>query len=240
MNEEIDIRFERKRLILAATIPAIILLICWLIKLFEISSGISLSNYGVLPRNLHSLFGIILMPLLHGDYAHLAANSVAFLVLGTGVFYFYRDIAVKVLLFSWLSTGIITWVIGRESYHIGASGLVYAFAGFIFLSGVLRNHFRLMAISLLVVFLYGSMIWGIFPIEPNISWEGHLSGLFTGFVLALIYRSKGPQRPRYSWEEEDDEDDVNESNNEKGAPSNTSATHRISPEYDYKPNENKN
>lgn len=229
MNDSNDTRLERKRLILAATIPFLVMFICWILKLTELALDISFSKYGIYPRDFGSWAGLIMMPLIHGDLAHLTANTVAFLVLGTGVFYFYKDVALRILLFSWLFTGLLTWLIGRESYHIGASGLIYAFSGFIFLSGVLRNHIRLMAISLLVVFVYGSMIWGIFPIEPQVSWEGHLSGLVTGFALALIYRHKGPQRPRYSWEDEDEDDEDN------GNPY-VSSTHNIFPEYEYKEN----
>lgn len=206
MND-IDLRIERKRLIISAVIPVIFLIICWLIKLTELSLDINLSNYSIYPRHWKSLWGIFLMPLLHGDLGHLAANSITFFVLGTGIFYFYREIALKIWGYSWVFTGILTWIIGRESYHIGASGLIYAFAGFLFLSGILRNNLRLMAISLLIVFLYGGMVWGVFPTDTNVSWEGHLSGLIVGFVLAYIYRAKGPQREQYSWELESDEDD---------------------------------
>lgn len=229
MSEDINIQFERKRLILAAAVPLLVLFFCWMLKLIEIGLDISFAHYGIYPRDIGSWPGLIMMPLIHGDFAHLAANTVSFFVLATGVFYFYRDVASKILLISWISTGVLTWIIGRESYHIGASGLVYAFSGFLFLSGVLRNHIRLMAISLLVVFLYGSMIWGIFPIEPGISWEGHLSGLVTGFVLAWFYRKQGPQRLKYSWEEDDDDD---ESDN-TGHP-NISSTHGVLPDYDYR------
>lgn len=202
-----NLKLERKRLIISAVIPLIFLILCWLIKLTELSLDINLANYSIYPRNWKSLYGIILMPFLHGDIAHLAANTATFLILSTGIFYFYKDIALKVWGFAWVFTGLLTWIIGRESYHIGASGIIYAFAGFLFLSGVLRNYTRLMALSLLIVFLYGGMFWGVFPTQPNISWEGHLSGLIVGIVLAIIYRKQGPQREKYSWEIESDEDD---------------------------------
>ncbi|NLA24941.1 MAG: rhomboid family intramembrane serine protease [Bacteroidales bacterium] len=235
MNEVNESKLEGKRLILAATIPILVMFVCWMLKILEISLDISFSHYGIYPRDFHSWTGLIMMPLIHGDIAHIAANTVAFIVLVTGVFYFYKEFALKILLYSWIFTGLLTWLIGREAYHIGASGLVYAFAGFIFLSGVLRNHIQLMAISLLVVFVYGSMIWGIFPIKPQMSWEGHLSGLVTGFCLAYIYRKQGPQRKIYTW---DDDDDDNDTGVDGGSgSSHVSTTHKFFPEYDYKENE---
>ena len=200
---------------------------CWLIKITEITMDISIAHYSIYPRYWKTLYGILLMPLIHGDIAHLTANSVTFLVLGTGIFYFYRDIALKVWGFSWIFTGLITWIIGREAYHIGASGLIYAFAGFLFLSGVLRNSLRMMAVSLLIVFLYGGMVWGVFPSGTNVSWEGHLAGLIVGIVLAFIYRSQGPQREKHSWEWESDD---SESTN------NTLGSNKIDIHYHFKEN----
>ncbi|MDO8899186.1 MAG: rhomboid family intramembrane serine protease, partial [Bacteroidales bacterium] len=120
---------------------------------------------------------------------------------------FYRPIATKVLSLIILLTGLWVWLGARESYHIGASGVIYGLSSFLLVSGFIRRETRLMALSLVVVFLYGSMIWGIFPElfpEKNISWEGHLSGLMAGIVLAVFYRHEGPQRRPYSWEFEDE------------------------------------
>lgn len=103
--------------------------------------------------------------------------------------------------------GIWVWVGGRSGYHIGASGLVYGLASFLFFSGVIRNDIRLLAISLLVVFLYGSMIWGIFPIFPQVSWESHMLGGISGLVLAIYYRKYGPQKKVYEWELEEEEEE---------------------------------
>jgi hypothetical protein len=116
--------------------------------------------------------------------------------------YFYRDIALKVFLLSWFITGIGLWALAsnNNSYHIGMSGVIYAMAGFLFTSGVLRRYRPLQGISLFVAFVYGSMIWGIFPMKPHVSWEGHLAGLAAGVILAFIYRRKGPQPPKYQYE----------------------------------------
>lgn len=133
------------------------------------------------------------------------------LVLGTALFYFYKDVAFRVIVFSILITGFWVWVIARPSYHIGASGIIYSLAGFLFTSGIIRKHPRLMAISMLVVFIYGGMVWGVFPVEERVSWESHLMGLACGVLLAYFFRAHGPQRKKYSWELEEEnelEDDA--------------------------------
>ena len=161
-------------------------------------------KYGIRPKNIESLRGIFLMPLLHSktDWAHIVNNSFPTLILlGTLIFY-YRSIAFRVFTFSWLFTGTCLWIFATDTntYHIGMSGIIYALAGFLFTSGVLRKYLPLQGISLFVAFLYGSMIWGIFPMETHVSWEGHLSGLITGVLLAVFYRNNGPQRPKYQYE----------------------------------------
>lgn len=179
---------ERRRLLLAILIPLLFIIMFWAIKLIEFGFNISLASYGMRPRDWSQWFGVITMPFLHGGLSHLMANSSSFLVLGTIIFYFYSKNAFSVFGLSWLLTGMLTWMIGRENtVHIGASGMVYAFAGFIFFSGLLSKNIRLMAVSLFVVFMYGSMIWGIFPGYPHVSWEGHLAGFITGIGLAIIY-----------------------------------------------------
>ncbi|GAB5538672.1 MAG: hypothetical protein Salg2KO_07750 [Salibacteraceae bacterium] len=101
-------------------------------------------------------------------------------------------------------SGLWIWIAAREGNHIGFSGVIYALATFIFFAGLLRKYFRLMALSGVVVFLYGSMIWGVFPIDPQISWEGHLFGAVAGLILAFYFKEQGPQRPKYSWEIEEE------------------------------------
>lgn len=198
---------EKKRFRLALFTSAIILLIMWIVHLANLSLSYEFHNLGIFPRKGEGLIGILASPLIHGDWQHLIANSMSFIVLVTGVFFFYPKIAYKVFFISWLSVGLIVWVIARPSYHIGASGVIYAMAAFLFLSGVIRKNFRLMAISLIIVFLYGSMVWGIFPQEDNVSWESHFAGVVSGFALAYVYRRQGPQKERYSWEIEEEEEE---------------------------------
>jgi len=116
------------------------------------------------------------------------------------------------MILSWLISGLLLWFIGRDSYHIGASGWIYALAFFLFLSGIVRGHVPLIAISLIITFWYGGMIWHVFPWKINdpISWEGHLSGVITGCILTIIYRKKGPQKPVKIWEEDEADDFEND------------------------------
>lgn len=184
--------------------PFYFILLIWFVFWLDMRFMLDLYQFGILPRHFSGLVGIVSAPLLHGSLMHLTNNTLPLLALGTGLFYFYPRIALPVVLYSWLSSGITVWIIGRESYHIGASGLIYALAGFIFLSGILRKQSNLLALSLLVVFLYGSLVWGILPVQETVSWEAHLAGASCGFALALYYRKTGPRRRRYSWELEEE------------------------------------
>jgi membrane associated rhomboid family serine protease len=166
------------------------------------------SQYALLPRSQEGLWGIITAPLLHADFGHLFSNTIPLLVCGFLLFYFYRQIAWKVWIWSWVVTGILVWAFGRNSWHLGASGLVYGLTAFLFFSGVFRRHVRLMLISLLIVFLYGSFIWGVFPFDPSVSWESHLCGALTGVLTAWLFRKEGLQRQEYVWPEEDEEEDL--------------------------------
>lgn len=193
---------------LVIAIPLYFVLFLWIVFLFEMKSGINLTTYGVLPRTLGGLKGILFSPFIHGDTKHLFNNSVPLFVLLTTLFYFFRKVAFKVLIYGTLLLGFFTWLIGRESYHIGASGIVYLLFGFIFFNGLLTRYYRLIAVSLVVIFLYGGMIWYVFPVEKGISWEGHLSGLITGIVFAILYRNSGPKTAKYDWEKPDYQKDT--------------------------------
>lgn len=190
-------------------VPTILLLIFWLIKLLETAFDFSLAEYGLLPQTVIGLRGIIFSPFLHSNFAHLSANSVPFFLLTAALYYYYEKKAFQILLLSWIVTGIWVWIFAVDTgTHIGASGVVYALAAFHFMGGILRKEPRMMAFSLLVVFLYGGLVWGIIPNfypEKNISWESHLLGLLAGVVLAIAYQKDGWQRKEYDWDEEDDE-----------------------------------
>ncbi len=201
----------QQKLTFRAFLPALLLVVLIVgINIFEEYLGLRWAKYGVFPRSLEGVSGIITSPFIHGDWKHVFNNSVPLLVLGTSLRYFYKDISKEVFLWSWLMSGLWLWAIGRPSFHIGASGIVYALASFLFFSGLIRKHTRLMAVSFVVVFLYGSMVWGVFPIKEHISWEGHLSGGLAGIILAWWFRSEGPPKQKYQYEidEELEENEV--------------------------------
>tara|TARA_R110002050_G_scaffold18755_7_gene54452 strand:- start:11936 stop:12667 length:732 start_codon:yes stop_codon:yes gene_type:complete len=191
------------------SIPLVLVLTIWSVYLIEIRLGINFNKYGILPRSVSGLRGIILSPFIHGSAKHLYNNTIPLFVLTSSLIYFYRHIAIKILIFGVLVSGFLTWCIGRESYHIGASGLIYVLASFIFFKGVFTKHYRLVALSLVVVFIYGSMLWYIFPIKDEISWEGHLSGFVIGLFFAIFIKVPVPSIKKFDWEREDynEEDD---------------------------------
>ncbi|MBK8883753.1 MAG: rhomboid family intramembrane serine protease [Bacteroidales bacterium] len=199
--------FYRKKMLLSMLIPGIFVSLMWLVKIAELMLDTDLSGYGIYPLEAEGLWGILFSPFIHGDFNHLFNNSLPLFFLATALFYFYSEVALKVFAWTYFLTGLLVWVAGREAWHIGASGLVYGLASFLFFSGILRKHFRLIALSLLIVFLYGSMVWGLFPgVYKNVSWESHMLGFFSGILLALWYRKEGPQAPEYNWISDTDEE----------------------------------
>ncbi|MFC2137196.1 rhomboid family intramembrane serine protease [Bacteroidota bacterium] len=195
---------EKQRFIHSIIFPSLFIIILWIIKIFEYEFNWDLHTLGVYPRKIFGLIGILTSPFIHGSFEHLFNNSTALFVLTLAVFYFYRPIQYKVFFLVFIISGIWVWFGGRSAYHIGASGIVYGLASFIFFSGVIRNDVRLMSISFIVVFLYGSMVWGIFPIKHTISWESHMLGSIAGLILAVYYRRYGPQPIKFSWEVDDE------------------------------------
>lgn len=181
--------------------PIAFVLLIWIVFWVEVRFGYRLNNLGVFPRTFSGLRGVIFSPFIHGSLEHLYHNSTPLLVLSTALFYFYRAIAWKVILYGILFSGLFTWVIGSTGYHIGASGLIYVLMSFMLFKGIFSKHYRLTALSFIVIFLYGSMLWYVFPIKENMSWEGHLSGLLVGFAFALIFKTSIAKPPKYIWEE---------------------------------------
>ena len=172
-------------------IPISYVFIIWFIYWIEIKFELNFNKLGVYPRTLEGFKGVFLTHFIHSNTSHLFNNSIPLFVLLSCLFYFYKNVAYKVLTLGGFFTGFLTWVIARESYHIGASGIVYLLFSFIFFSGIIRKHYRLVALSLIIIFLYGSMIWYVFPIKEGMSWEGHLSGFLIGLLLSILYRKKG-------------------------------------------------
>ena len=176
----------------------------WLIWFADAGLGLHLVRFGVYPGALDGLPGILFAPLIHGSWLHLIANTPALLVLGTALFYGYprsAGIAAPIL---YLGSGLGVWLFARESYHIGASGLTHGMMFFIFVIGILRRDRPAIALSLLVFFLYGGMVWSVLPQQPGISFESHFFGAVTGVTLAFLLRNRDAKRPekRYDWEDE--------------------------------------
>jgi len=183
-------------------IPLYSVLFLWIVLLLDFKYGLHLKNYGIYPRTIKGLIGIVTSPFIHKNISHLANNSVPLFVMLLSLFYFYRANAFKIIWQGVLISGLLTWLFARSAFHIGASGLVYLLVSFIFFSGVISKHYRLIAVSLIVVFLYGSLVWFMFPVDENISWEGHLFGFLTGLLLAIKYRKVLPKPEKYEWEQE--------------------------------------
>lgn len=180
-------------------IPLVGLMLIWTVYWIEYAFGYNFGSYGIYPRQVAGLRGILFSPFIHGSAQHLMNNSIPLFVLTAALIYFYRKIAFQILVLGTLLSGLLTWGIARESYHIGASGVIYLLASFIFFSGIFRKSLRLVAISLVVAFWYGGMIWYVLPIVEEMSWEGHLSGFVTGLALAYWYRNVGLKKQAYTF-----------------------------------------
>jgi len=170
---------------------------------FESIFNFNFNYLGIYPRKLVGLRGIIFSPFIHGDIKHLFNNSIPILVLTSALFYFYRNIRWKVLIYGTLLTGLLTWLIGRTSLHIGASGVIYMLTSFLLFRGIFSKQYQLTALSFIVIFLYGGFIWYVFPIDDKISWEGHLSGFIVGLFFSLLFNKETLKNKKYIWEREE-------------------------------------
>ena len=203
---------------LAAKIAFGFVALLWLIYLMHWGLDLGPEPFGIRPRQLAGLPGIVFAPLVHGGFAHLIANSPPLLVLGTAMLFLYPNSALRVLPAVYLGTGLVVWLIGRESVHFGASGLVYGLVSYIFVAGLLRRDRRAIAASLVVCFMYGSLAWGVLPTPFGVSWETHLAAALIGVALAIALRRLDvPPRKRYVWEGEEDENDDGDSRPRPGS-----------------------
>ena len=212
-QETEKIALAKKRVWLAL-IPAILFVsIIWLVFLIgqTLLDRVDIMRLGITPGEITGLRGVIFSPLLHSSVSHLWSNTLSLLILIWFLFYFYSKIALNVFAALWIISGVVTWLIGRNALHVGASGLVFAMLFFLFFSGIFRKYIPLVAVSLIVAFIYGGSVWSILPIteliDASISWEGHLSGAISGLLMAVVYRREGPQKPEVVWEEEVEEED---------------------------------
>lgn len=212
MNEKETSPFnlEKKRIWLALLPSLVFVSFVWLVFLLDQTGllGDRFSQWGIHPGEINGLKGIIFSPFIHTTFSHLLSNTLPLIILIWFLFYFYNNIASIAFVILWILSGIFTWLIGRGATHVGASGLVFAILFFLFFSGIFRRYIPLVAVSMIVAFIYGSTVWSIFPVtelvDPSISWEGHLSGAIGGLLMAVIFRKQGPQKPPVVWKEEEE------------------------------------
>ncbi len=231
---KLDPKLEKKIFYHSLILPAAFVALLWIVEIVEQVGDYNFVQLGIYPHHLKGLPGILFAPFIHSDFGHLISNSAPFFILSAMLIYFYRRISYRIFIQMYLLAGICVWIAGRESWHIGASGVVYALAAFHFVSGIIRNDVRLLTLSVVVVFLYGGLVWGMLPIRPEISWEGHLWGAVSGVVFAFYYRKYGIRRHKFDWEEEEEEEDeeagsdqsqlAEENGNEYKKPGNVSHT----------------
>ena len=203
--------FPYKELTQVLKFPFLLIAICWIIFLVNFIFDLNFYQFGISPRKLSGLIGVLVAPILHVELNHLLNNTIPVFILTTTLFYFYKSIAWPVFLWIYFISDIWLWIGGRNNditphYHFGASILIYGLFTFIFLSGILRKHQQLMVVSAIVVFFYGSITWGVLPSNDSISWEGHLFASICGALTAYYYKSEGPQKKEYQWEEYEDND----------------------------------
>ncbi len=186
-------------------IPLYFVVSIWIVYWVNIRFHIDFTEFGIYPRDFSGLKGVFFSSFIHGSLEHLYNNSIPLLCLLAALRFFYRKQTYQIIVFGILLSGFLTWLIGRENYHIGASGLIYVLVSFMFFKGLQTKYYRLVALSFTLILLYGGMIWFIFP-SPNetISWEGHLAGFITGIIFTYIYKTPQYQKPIFfEWEHPD-------------------------------------
>ncbi len=207
---ELEKRIVRHSLFVSCSL----VIILWLVRIIETEFQFDFTTWGILPLTTKGLWGILYSPLIHASFEHLIANTFPLFILTFSLFFFYRKFSYLIFILIYLLSGLFVWLAGREAWHIGASGVIYGLAAFLFMSGIISYNIRLLTISMIVALVYGGMIWGIFPIKPEISWESHLWGGVSGFGLAILFgKSASSDRSRQEEEEEDLEEDQEEENN---------------------------
>ena len=195
--------------VLAFKIALGFLAVVWSVFLFDQLLRLELIRFGLRPRELIGLIGLITTPLLHFNLPHIVSNSLPLMIGGTLMLYLYPNSSLRALPMMYLGSSALAWVFARESVHIGASGLVYGLLAFVFVSGVLRRDIRSIGAALVIWFMYGSMIWGVLPAAPDMSWELHASGFVLGVWMAILFRDwDRPPMKRYEWEDEDEDDEI--------------------------------
>jgi membrane associated rhomboid family serine protease len=192
---------------LAARLALGFVALLWLIHLMNWAADVDPAPFGILPRQLVGALGILSAPLVHADFVHLIANTAPLAVVGTAMLFLYPNASLKVLPAIYLGPGVAVWLFGRDSSHLGASGLVYGLVAYVFVAGLLRRDRRAIAASLVVAFMYGSLAWGVLPTREPVSWETHLAAGLIGVAAAFVFRRLDvPPRKRYAWGGDANED----------------------------------
>lgn len=197
-------RRARRNFQLSLRMSLVFIGVLWTVFIIDEALGLRLGQFGLRPGSVPGLIGVFTAPLLHANFQHILSNTLPMLISLTAILYLYPNSALRVIPLVWVGSGVLSWLIGRPNLHIGASGLIYGLLAFVFISGILRRDLRSVSVSLLVGFLYGSMVWGVLPTRPHMSWEMHLSGALIGVVLAFIFQN-WDRVPvvRYEWEDDD-------------------------------------
>jgi membrane associated rhomboid family serine protease len=200
----VSVHADRARLRHAFLGVALLTALLWWIKVLDRAFGWDLGMLGIEPRTAAGLVGVLTAPLLHGSFEHLFANTLPLLVLGTLLLYGYPRARLPALATIWLLSGLGVWAFGRDSTHIGMSGVTHGLMFFLFIAGLVRRERLAVALSMIAFFLYGGMVWGVFPTEPGVSWEYHLYGALSGVLAAIALRRADapPPAKRYAWEDE--------------------------------------
>jgi membrane associated rhomboid family serine protease len=160
--------------------------VMWILEILDhmIFRG-SLNQLGIQPRYIPGLWGILFSPFLHGDFPHLIANTLPFVTLGWFVMVPRTKDFWTVTVITMVISGLGVWFLGaRNSVHIGASGLVFGYLGFLLWRGYFDRSMASIAFSLFILLIYGGLIWGILPLQPGVSWEGHFFGFVGGAIAA--------------------------------------------------------
>jgi membrane associated rhomboid family serine protease len=194
-------------------IPFLVLLALAVGYNLQLRSGIDPSAFGLHPRDSKQWWGIFTSSFVHGSLEHLMSNMIALGGLLSLLFVFYDKVAVWILIGAWVFTGSIMYFFARPVFfHIGASGVAYAISFYLLISGFISNDRNLRIISLIVSLYYGSMIWGLFPLDPKVSWDGHAAGAIAGLLLSIITFRKYRVKKTILLEGADDwnEDEIDE------------------------------
>ena len=181
---------QKKRIIDSLSIPLQFILLIWAIHFFQIITGLDFGRYGIFPRELFGLRGILFSPLIHSDLRHLLSNSAPIFVLSVMIVYFYPRVANRSMIMIYLLTGLSVWLLGRRVFHIGASGVVYGLVSFVFWMGIFRRSLKSIILALIVTILYSGYFLGILPNQEGISWESHLLGGIVGIFVAYRFKKQ--------------------------------------------------